>query len=103
MSHKGALRFSVVAVLLVGLVLGTCLTALAEAASHTSQICAVVKGEELSSSKTVSGGLLAVLVEHHVLPRGLSRSKCSPLDLTADLISANLWGDLSPRAPPPLL
>jgi len=100
MSRKGFWRFPVVAVVLVGLILGACLTALAETASNAYQVCGAVKGEEISTSKTSSPSLWAVPVDHAILPLGLLPSRCTPLPLTPDLVSANLWGDLSARAPP---
>jgi len=103
MSRKDFWRFPVVAIVLVGLVLGTCLTGLAQAASFTYPVCGAAKVEELSASKTSSLALWAVPVDHGILPLGLLPSRCTPLPLTPDRVSANLWEDISSRAPPTLL
>jgi len=102
MSQKDYWQARVVAGALVGLLLGICLAGPAEAASPTSQVCAAVKGEEVSSSKTLSPSVLAVPAEYSVLALRPSESGCSPLDPTPNLVAANLWGDLVSRAPPPL-
>lgn len=101
-SRPGPWRLSILAVSLVGLLLGTCLTAPVESASPTTRVCAAAQGGEISLSKTLSPSLWAVGVEHSLLPRKLPQFKCSPLDLTEDFISVNLWGNLSSRAPPTL-
>lgn len=103
MSRKDFWRFPVVAVVLVGLVVGTCVAGLAEASSATDQVCGAVKGEELSSSKTPSPSLWAVPIEQSVLPLRPSESRCSTVDLPLNLVLDPLRGDLSPRAPPTLL
>lgn len=102
-SRPGHWRLSILAVSLAGLLLGTCLTALAEAAFPTARVCAVAQGEEISLSKPLSPSLLAVGVEHGLPPRELSQPRYSPLDLTEDFLSVNLGGDFSSRAPPTLL
>lgn len=103
MTRSGPWTFSVAAVVLVGLIVGTCVTGLAEASSATDRVCAAVKGEELSLFKTPSPSLWAVPVDHTFLPLGLLQSGRSHLDPVQDLVSAHLWGDCSSRAPPALL
>jgi len=99
MNALSVARFTLVALAMVGLVSVMCLTSLAEAGSHTYQGCAAANGEELTSSKTSSPMLAAVLVDRSVLP-GLVDAGCSAVDPTPALIPASLWGDLSSRAPP---
>ena len=103
MRHRLGRLFSLIGVALAGLFLAICLTALAEATSPAPQACAPVKGEEINPSKTSPPTLWAVLAEHNVLPPELPLSECFLLDPTPDFVSANLWGDLSSRAPPALL
>lgn len=103
MRRTGPWSCSVVAVLLAGLILGTCLTALAEAAFPSSRVCAAEKGEEVGPSKWSSPSLWAVPVDHNLLPQGLSESRSFSLCPTPDLVSANLSGEISSRAPPLLL
>jgi hypothetical protein len=91
------------AVILVLLVGATCLTALAEAASHTYQVCAAAKGEGVSSSKTPLPNLWAVPIAPIILPPELLPSRHAPLEPAPDLLSAALRGDLASRAPPTLL
>lgn len=94
--------FSVLAVLLIGVLLGGCLTALAEAAYPTSHECAAVKADEVSPSKTSSPNLWVVPVAYSIVPPELLQSRCAPLDRTPLPVSANLWGDRFSRAPPAL-
>jgi hypothetical protein len=102
-SRPGHWRLSILAVSLAGLLLGTCLTALAEAAFPTARVCAAAQGEEVSLSKPLSPSLWAVGVEPSLPPRELPQPRYSPLDLTEDFLSVNLGGDFSSRAPPTLL
>lgn len=103
MTRTGPWTFSVAAVVLVGLIVGTCLTGLAEASSATDRVCAAVKGEELSSSKTPPLTLLEVPLAHSAVPRELPLGGALPVDLTPDFISAIFYEDLSSRSPPALL
>lgn len=103
MSRHAFWWFSTVAVVLVGLVLGTCLSGLAEAVSPAYRVCSAVKGEELSPSKTSPLSLVEVPVASGTLPRELPLVGAFSVDLTPDCISAVLYEDLSSRAPPTLL
>jgi hypothetical protein len=96
-------RLPLVALVLVGALVATCLTALGEASSPMSRACGAVKGEELSASKASPPGFLAVPISYHPLPAQLLPSGCAPLDHTPAFFSVQLWGDLVPRAPPILL
>jgi hypothetical protein len=96
-------RFAVIAIGLVGLILGTCLAAPADATPDPYRVCGAAKAEELSTAKTSSPELGAVPVDHRVLSPGVLQSGRLPLDLTSSLVPVILWGDSSPRAPPTLL
>lgn len=91
---------SLVAVTAVAFLLGVCLTALADIASPTHPVCTAVKGEEVGPSKVTSPTLWALPVETTVPPRGLSLSECTPLERSPGLVSAELAGAPSSRAPP---
>jgi hypothetical protein len=100
MSWQAFWRMSIVALVPVGLTLGTCLTELAEAAARSHQVCAVVKGDEISRIKTPYPSLCAVPLGPGMLPGRLLQSRSVPLDLAPDVVSASLGGDLFSRAPP---
>ena len=102
MSPRDIRRFPVLALLLAGLVVGVCLTDLAEAASYNYRVCTVVTGGEVSLSKTAPL-IPAVVPVGYVLFEGLQPSGIGPLDPTPDLKSNTFWQDLSSRAPPTLL
>lgn len=91
------------AVVLMLLVVATCLTALAEAASHTYQVCATAKGEEISSSRTPLPSLWALPIPHIILPLELLPSRHAPPEPASDLPTVALRGELASRAPPSLL
>jgi len=103
MSRHAFWRFPVIAVALAGLILGTCLAGLAEAASPAYRVCSAVNGEELSASKSPPLSLLEIPVAHTSLPRELPPSGTFRIDLTPDFVSADPCQDLSSRAPPLLL
>jgi hypothetical protein len=100
MSWQTFSRMSVVALLLAGLTFGACLRELAEAAAHSHQVCAVVKGDEISRTKTPYLSLLAVQVHPGPLPGLRLQSGGVPLDLALDVVLASLGKDLFSRAPP---
>jgi hypothetical protein len=101
--RAGPWAVPVLAVAAVALLLGLCLTPLAEAAPRADQTCAVVKGEQIGPSAKVAGpAFLAVQVEAGTLVQEPSLSGCASDDRTPDLASAVLSGDPSPRAPPVL-
>jgi len=91
-------------ILVVALGLGLCMPALAAPASPASQGCATGTGHELSSSKTSPPTLWAMpgamSAGSDILLCDLSPTGSSFVDLTPDLFSTPLWGDLSSRAPP---
>ena len=89
------------AVLLV-VILGVCLPALAEASSpSTHPLCTAATGEQLSpASKAPPPDLWAVPVGDTSPVAALSLSGCLPPDPSPARVSEDLGGDLSPRAPP---
>lgn len=97
MSWRGFWRVSVLIVLLAALGFGACLTGLAEAASHSDQVCA---GKEIGSCKMSGPHLSAVPVDRSPMPGSLSQGRCSLPVLASDLVAADLLPDLSSRAPP---
>lgn len=100
---RGLARLPLVALVLVGALVATCLTALGEASSPMSRACGAVKGEKLSASKASPPSLPAVPITHQPLPAHPSPSGCAPLDTTPALFSVHLWGDFASRAPPSVL
>lgn len=98
-SRSGAWNACAGVVVLV-VVLGVCLTTLAEAASSTHPVCMAVTGEELSAFKAPSSHLWAVPVYHAFACQELSPSEYLPPELVPARASAVLWAELSPRAPP---
>jgi hypothetical protein len=93
----------VLALAAVALLLGLCLTPLAEAAPPVDRTCAVVKGEQVGpSARVASPVFLAVPLEAGSLVQEPSPFGCASDDRTPDPVSAVLAGDPSPRAPPGL-
>ena len=85
---------------LIVVVLAMCLPALADATLSARPECAAVKGEQLSASKASPPNLWAVPVGDSTFVPAVSASGCLPPDPTLARVSADLWGDRSPRAPP---
>lgn len=99
MNRRDAWKAWAGAMLLV-VALAMCLPALAESASSARLECTAVQGEQLSASKASSPALWAVPVGNSVLFPARSQSGCLPPDPIPARVSADLEGDLSPRAPP---
>lgn len=100
---RGFAGSPLVALVVVGAVVATCLTALGEASSPMSRACGAVKGEELGTAKASPPSPLAVPIIHQPVPPQLSPSGCAPLDPAPALFFLQRWGDLASRAPPILL
>jgi len=91
---------SVLALVVIGLMLGACLTESSEGASASHHICAAVAGDQISLFKTSSPSVSAVPVERS-LPLGkLGQSRYAPPELIENLAPVALWADLSSRSPP---
>ena len=88
------------ALVMVGLLLGTCVTALAAMGPRPAGGCGPGTAEEIGSVKAPLLGLWALAEPTIILPTGLF--SCTrlgppvPFPLRLDL----LWSDLSSRAPP---
>jgi hypothetical protein len=87
-------------VLLAGLVLGTCTAALGSPGSFGHDGCVALKSAEPSTSKAVSPGLVAVLVELAAPSTQLATSRCAHFDLIPQHHLADLTADRATRAPP---
>ncbi len=88
------------AVVLVGLLLGTCVTALAAVGSPPASACGPGTTEEIGSVKAPLLGLWALAEPTIILPTGLFSYTRLRSPVPSPLRLDVLWGDFVSRAPP---
>lgn len=102
-NHAEPAPLLVATVLLVGLFIGTCVAALAAPVLLAHDGCIALNGEAPRAPKIVLAGHWAGRVEGGVLPLRPAPSGCAHVSPDPDLLSAEVWGVPSSRAPPILL
>ena len=100
MSQRATHIISLMALVMAGLLLGTCVTALAAMGSPPTGACGPGKAEEIGSAKAPIVSLWALAEPTVVLPIDLFTSTRLLPPIPSPLRSALLWGDFVSRAPP---
>lgn len=103
MSQRSTHIISLMALVMAGLFLGTCVTALAAVGSPPTGTCGPGTAEEIGAAKAPIVSLWASAGPTVVLPIDLSTSARLLPPIPSPLRSALLWGNLVSRAPPTLL